>query len=229
MADMSDLVSSLTKMELSAEKQSSKKLVGSKLHCQQTPRHLSLQRLVRKSPTALAAAKVERKRKHRRLHLLPLMKLKEAAEEKSPQSSAQEKETSPPSPKQKPMEEKKAPSPPPPEEKPTIKSPPTVQPVKEDDNDVLNFTSAAEAEAESSSAWEVVPEKKVARKIGVKIDSEFDHLVQKVILEAKSLPLHRSSHLFVDSRINHLPGRRHHSHHGRCCRRKRRAGRRRQG
>ena len=37
----------------------------------------------------------------------------------------------------------------------------------------------------SSSAWEVVPEKKVARKIGVKSDSELDHPLKKAVKEAK--------------------------------------------
>ena len=70
-------------------------------------------------------------------------------------------------------------------------SPPTVQPMEE--NDVLEFTSATEGEAESSLAWEVVPEKKVACKIGIKSDTELDHLLKKVVEEAKSLPVTSSS------------------------------------
>ena len=51
-----------------------------------------------------------------------------------------------------------------------------------DDTDLLEFTSATEGEG-SFSAWELVPEKKIARKIGVKSDSELDPLVKKVARE----------------------------------------------
>ena len=56
----------------------------------------------------------------------------------------------------------------------------------EDKDDIFEFTSATEGEVESLSAWELVPEKKVARKVGVKSDAELDQLVKKVIAEAKT-------------------------------------------
>ena len=68
----------------------------------------------------------------------------------------------------------------PPQPKESKKSPPPA----DEDTDVLEFTSATEGEA-SSSAWELVPEKKIARKIGVKSDSELDHLLKKVVKEAE--------------------------------------------
>ena len=57
------------------------------------------------------------------------------------------------------------------------------------DDDLLEFTSATEGEAESSSAWELVPgERQIARKKGVKSDSELDDLMKKVIKEAEGSP-----------------------------------------
>ena len=59
----------------------------------------------------------------------------------------------------------------------------------EADDDLLEFTSATEGEAESSSAWELVPgERQIARKKGVKSDSELDDLMKKVIKEAEGSP-----------------------------------------
>ena len=70
----------------------------------------------------------------------------------------------------------------------------------EEDDDILDFTSATPQKVKaSSSAWEVVPEKKVARKIGVKSDSELDHLLKKVVKEAKEQPLTSSSAAAVTS------------------------------
>ena len=48
----------------------------------------------------------------------------------------------------------------------------------ESKDDILEFTSATEGEGESSSAWQLVPEKKIARKLGVKSDTELDHLLK---------------------------------------------------
>ena len=67
-------------------------------------------------------------------------------------------------------------------------APSAPQPMEEED-DILDFASATEGEVDSSSAWEVIPEKKVARKIGVKSDTELDHLLKKLVEEAKSHPL----------------------------------------
>ena len=50
------------------------------------------------------------------------------------------------------------------------------------DDDILEFTSATEGEP-SSSAWDLVPEVKIARKKGVKSDSELDHMVKKAVRE----------------------------------------------
>ena len=74
------------------------------------------------------------------------------------------------------QEEKASKSPPKPDDK-KMSPPPAGE-----DTDILEFTSATEGEG-SSSAWELVPEKKIARKIGVKSDSELDHLVKQVIRE----------------------------------------------
>ena len=63
-------------------------------------------------------------------------------------------------------------------------SPPEPKPQDSAEDDLLEFTSATEGEA-SSSAWELVPEKKIARKKGVKSDSEIDSLLKKVIKEAE--------------------------------------------
>ena len=57
-----------------------------------------------------------------------------------------------------------------------------------DDTNLLEFTSATEGEG-SSSAWELVPEKKIARKIGVKCDSELDHPREMVREEAEQREL----------------------------------------
>ena len=67
-------------------------------------------------------------------------------------------------------------------------SPPESKPQDSAEEDLLEFTSATEGEGEaSSSAWELVPnERKIARKKGVKSDSEIDSLVKKVIKEANS-------------------------------------------
>ena len=60
----------------------------------------------------------------------------------------------------------------------------------EADEDLLEFTSATEGEGEaSSSAWELVPgERQIARKKGVKSDSELDVFMKKVIKEAEESP-----------------------------------------
>ena len=50
------------------------------------------------------------------------------------------------------------------------------------DDDLLEFTSATKGEA-SSSAWELAPERKIARKKGVNSDSEIDHMLKKAIKE----------------------------------------------
>ena len=97
---------------------------------------------------------------------------------------------SPPASEDQQKEEKPVASPPPPEDK--KKSPTAQQPIEEDD-DVLAFTSTTKGEGESSSAREVVPEQKVARKVGVKSDTELDHLLKTVVKEAKEQPLTSSS------------------------------------
>ena len=62
-------------------------------------------------------------------------------------------------------------------------SPPESKQFKDSaDDDLLEFTSATEDEA-SSSAWELVPERKIARKKGVNSDSEIDHMLKKAIKE----------------------------------------------
>ena len=60
-------------------------------------------------------------------------------------------------------------------------SPPEPKPQDSAEDDLLEFTSATEGEGEaSSSAWELVPnERRIARKKGVKSDSEIDSLVKK--------------------------------------------------
>ena len=122
-----------------------------------------------------------------------------ASEEAS--TSEAQKEEAAPKPQEEtasPPEEQKAASTPqtsaasPPQESPQDKdskkkaaqpSPP------EGDDDLLEFTSATEGEAESSSAWELVPgERQIARKKGVKSDSELDDLMKKVIKEAEGSP-----------------------------------------
>ena len=51
------------------------------------------------------------------------------------------------------------------------------------DDDIFEFTSATEGEA--SSAWDLVPEPKIARKKGVKSDTEIDTMLKKAIKEAE--------------------------------------------
>ena len=99
------------------------------------------------------------------------------SEESPPSDKIEEKkpEVSPPSGK---IEEKTSVEDPPLQPKESKKSPPPA----DEDTDILEFTSGTEGEA-SSSAWELVPEKKIARKIGVKSDSELDHLIKKVVKE----------------------------------------------
>ena len=121
----------------------------------------------------------------------------------SPPSDKPAEEASPPAASDKPMEgasppassekqeEKKSP---PHSEEVTHKlgsskaedpSPPeSKQPKDSADDDLLEFTSAAEGEA-SSSAWELVPEQKIARKKGVKSDTEIDSMPKKAIKEAE--------------------------------------------
>ena len=68
-------------------------------------------------------------------------------------------------------------------EETALTSPPEPEKKKDPaDDDILEFTSATEGEA-SSSAWELVPEKKIARKKGVNSDSELDHMVKKAVRE----------------------------------------------
>ena len=70
------------------------------------------------------------------------------------------------------------------------------------EDDLLDFTSATEGEeGGSSSAWDLVPPElpRVARKKGVKSDSELDSLVKKVIKEAESSPPVTSEQLTTSS------------------------------
>ena len=71
----------------------------------------------------------------------------------------------------------------------------------EADDDLLEFTSATEGEGEaSSSAWELVPqEQRIARKKGVKSDSELDVMMKKVIKEAEESPPDTSKKLTAAS------------------------------
>ena len=66
----------------------------------------------------------------------------------------------------------------------------------------MEFTSATEGEeGGSSSAWDLVPpeQPRIARKKGVKSDSELDSLVKKVIKEAESSPPTTSEQLTTSS------------------------------
>ena len=83
----------------------------------------------------------------------------------------------------------KDPSPPKPQQSEGSKDPSPPESKSQDpgNEDLLEFTSATEGEA-SSSAWEMVPEKKIARKKGVKSDTELDSMMKKVIKEAESSP-----------------------------------------
>ena len=123
--------------------------------------------------------------------------------EESPPASSDKpaEEASPPASSDKPEEKK---SPPPREEEPSAQpegeevthklgsskaaedpSPPESKQLKDSaDDDLLEFTSATEGEA-SSSAWELVPEQKIARKKGVKSDSDMDSMLKKAIKEAE--------------------------------------------
>ena len=74
------------------------------------------------------------------------------------------------------QEEESAKSPPKSEDAKMSPVPPTGE-----DADLLEFTSATEEG--SSSAWELVPEKRISRKKGVNSDSELDHLVKKLVQE----------------------------------------------
>ena len=103
------------------------------------------------------------------------------------QKEAEEKEPSPPQPAA--MEEATYVKGGGKQEEETAKSPPKSEDAKKspppptgEDTDLLEFTSATEGEG-SSSAWELVPEKRVSRKKGVNSDSELDHLVKKVVQE----------------------------------------------
>ena len=71
----------------------------------------------------------------------------------------------------------------------------------EEEEDLLEFTSATEGEGEaSSSAWEMVPpERRIARKKGTKSDSELDVLMKKVIKEAEASPPDASKQLTASS------------------------------
>ena len=102
-------------------------------------------------------------------------------------SGAASKDPSPPESKQ--PEDSKDPSPPKPEKPEDSKDPSPPEPKLQDsaEEDLLEFTSATEGEGEASpSAWELVPnERKIARRKGVKSDSETDSLVKKVIKGAE--------------------------------------------
>ena len=121
----------------------------------------------------------------------------------SPPSDKPVEEASPPATSDKPMEEASPPASsdkqeekksPPHREEVTHKlggskaedaSPPESKQLKDPaDDDLLEFTSATEGEA-SSSAWELVPEQKIARKKGVKSDTEIDSMLKKAIKEAE--------------------------------------------
>ena len=113
------------------------------------------------------------------------------AQEEAASSKPQEETASPPEAQKAAPPPKTAEASPPPEssqdkgskERAAQSSPP------EADDDLLEFTSATEGEAESSSAWELVPgERQIARKKGVKSDSELDDLMKKVIKEAEGSP-----------------------------------------
>ena len=128
---------------------------------------------------------------------------KPAEEASTPAASKPAEEASAPAASDKPMEEASPPASsdkqegdksPPHREEVTRKlggskeedpSPPeSKQPKDSVDDDLLEFTSATKGEA-SSSAWELVPEQKIARKKGVKSDSEIDSMLKKVIKEAE--------------------------------------------
>ena len=85
-------------------------------------------------------------------------------------------------------------------------SPPESKPQDSVEDDLLEFTSATEGEGEaSSSAWELVPERKIARKKGVKSDSEIDSLVKKVIKKPSSQRRHKSPPRKSPPQQVHLP------------------------
>ena len=113
------------------------------------------------------------------------------AQEEAASSKAQEETASPPKAQEAAPPPKTSEASPPPKssqdkgskERAAESSPP------EADDDLLEFTSATEGEAESSSAWELVPgERQIARKKGVKSDSELDVFMKKVIKEAEESP-----------------------------------------
>ena len=113
------------------------------------------------------------------------------AQEEAASSKAQEETASPPKAQEAAPPPKTSETSPPPKssqdkgskERAAESSPP------EADDDLLEFTSATEGEAESSSAWELVPgERQIARKKGVKSDSELDVFMKKVIKEAEESP-----------------------------------------
>ena len=179
MAEMSDLATALDKLEVTKKGEESTHDTSEKQTKEASPQASS------SSPPASTEKQEEKKSESS--PPASTKKQEEKKAEDSPQSNREEvtlkmskkssdaalEESSPPKPQQ--SEDSKDPSPP--ESKPKDSA----------EDDLLEFTSATEGEGEaSSSAWELVPqERRIARKKGVKSDSEIDSLVKKVIKEAE--------------------------------------------
>ena len=123
------------------------------------------------------------------------------------QSSEPEKEKSLPASEDQQKEEKPPASPPPPEDK-KIKSPPAQQHIEEND-DILDFTPPhspppQKAKAHRQPGIEVVPEKKVARKVGVE---SFAFEVTTIFIGIQSSKLRWCQSLQTRSqcRLHHRP------------------------
>ena len=197
MAEMSDLTSALTKMELKQKSEEEKKSPPTPMEVTHVVGSGAEKRAEKTDESTPSDKEKEKTSVEEQPAQSSTQQSSEPEKEKSPPASEdQQKEEKPSASPPQRKEEKPAASPPPPEDK-KKKSPPAQQPMEEDD-DILDFTSATEGEG-SSSAWEVVPEKKVARKVGVKSDSELDHLLKKLIKEAKEQPLTSSSAAAVTS------------------------------
>ena len=187
MAEMKDLVASLDKLGLESTPQPSE---GKKAE-EKAAEASSPQQPKEKQPKEASPPQSSEDKKTE----------DKATEEASPpQQSQEEKAAGEASPPQQPDEEKREEatykvaekkadeSTPPSEPQPSSAASPPGDTFfaspDEGKDDILEFTSATEGEGEPSSAWELAPEKKIVRKVGVKSGAELDHLLKKAVAEA---------------------------------------------
>ena len=190
MAEMSDLASALDKLEVTKKGKESPPDSSEQQAKEASPQAssssppASAEKQEEKKSETSPPASTEKQEEKKKTEDSPQPHQEEATLKVS--SSVAAKDPSPPESKQ--PEDSKDPSPPKPKQSEDSQdpSPPESKPQDPAEEDLLEFTSATEGEGEaSSSACELVPERKIARKKGVKSDSEIDTLVKKVIKEAE--------------------------------------------